>query len=82
MTPKLMLGAVLAAAALAAGGAYARPDANQMAAVADKARPEADARRDADRKPAEPIGWNLSLTTRSCLVVCSLSKMRAPSCHR
>ena len=37
------------------GGAYAKPDANQMAAVADKGRPEADTKRDADRKPAEML---------------------------
>ncbi len=50
---------LFAAAALAvivtAGGAYAKPDANQMAAVADKARPEADSKRDADRKPADML---------------------------
>ena len=55
MTSKLMLGAVLAVATLAAGGACAKPDANQMAAVADKGRPEADSKRDADRKPAEML---------------------------
>ncbi|HEX5263056.1 MAG TPA: methyltransferase [Phenylobacterium sp.] len=55
MTSKLMLGAVLAAAMVSAGGAYAKPDANQLAAVADKGRPEADTKRDADRKPAEML---------------------------
>ena len=55
MTSKLMLGAVLAAAMVSAGAAYAKPDANQLAAVADKGRPEADTKRDADRKPAEML---------------------------
>jgi predicted methyltransferase len=55
MTSKLMLGAVLAAAMVSAGGVYAKPDANQLAAVADKSRPEADTKRDADRKPAEML---------------------------
>jgi predicted methyltransferase len=55
MTSKLMLGAVLAAAMVSAGGVYAKPDANQLAAVADKNRPEADTKRDADRKPAEML---------------------------
>ena len=55
MQSKLMLGAVLAAMTLAAGGAHAKPDANQLAAVADKARPEADTKRDAARKPAEML---------------------------
>ena len=55
MKTKLMLGAVAVAALLSAGGAYAKPDANQMAAVADKGRPEADSKRDADRKPAEML---------------------------
>jgi predicted methyltransferase len=41
--------------AVTAGGAYAKPDANQTAAVADKGRPEADTKRDADRKPAEML---------------------------
>jgi predicted methyltransferase len=52
---KLMLGAMAVATMLCAGGAYAKPDANQVAAVADKARPEADSKRDADRKPAEML---------------------------
>lgn len=55
MKTKLMLGAALAATLLAAGAADAKPDANQMAAVADKARPAADTRRDAERKPAEML---------------------------
>jgi predicted methyltransferase len=43
------------AVAVAAGAAYAKPDANQTAAVADKGRPEVDTKRDADRKPAEML---------------------------
>ena len=39
----------------APAAAYAKPDANQLAAVADKGRPEADTKRDADRKPAEML---------------------------
>src|SRR5258708_39506508 len=54
MKSKLFLAAALAMA-VTAGGAYAKPDANQLAAVADKGRPEADAKRDADRKPAEML---------------------------
>ncbi|HEX2818505.1 MAG TPA: methyltransferase [Phenylobacterium sp.] len=54
MKSKLFLAAALAVI-VTAGGAYAKPDANQMAAVADKARPEADSKRDADRKPAEML---------------------------
>ncbi len=55
MKSKLMLATALALAVTATGAAYAKPDANQMAAVADKARPEADTKRDADRKPAEML---------------------------
>ena len=54
MKSKLFLTAALAMA-VAAGAAYAKPDANQTAAVADKGRPEADTKRDADRKPAEML---------------------------
>jgi predicted methyltransferase len=54
MKSKLFLAAALAVIATA-GLAYAKPDANQMAAVADKARPEADTKRDADRKPADML---------------------------
>jgi predicted methyltransferase len=54
MTSKLMLAAAMATA-LCAGGAFAAPAANIVAAVADKARPEADTKRDADRKPAEML---------------------------
>jgi predicted methyltransferase len=52
---KLMLGAMAVAALLSTGTAYAKPDANHMAAVADKGRPDADSKRDADRKPAEML---------------------------
>jgi predicted methyltransferase len=54
MKSKLIFAAALAVA-VAAGGAYAKPDANQMAAVADKGRPAADTQRDAERKPAEML---------------------------
>ena len=54
MKSKLFLAAALAVIATA-GVTYAKPDANQMAAVADKGRPEADTKRDADRKPAEML---------------------------
>ncbi len=54
MKSKLMLGAVLALA-LSSGAAYAKPSAADLAAVADKGRPEADTKRDADRKPAEML---------------------------
>ena len=54
MKSKLFLAAALAVIATA-GLAYAKPDANQMAAAADKGRPEADTKRDADRKPAEML---------------------------
>src|SRR3954463_5692878 len=56
MKTKLLMSAALAVAlATAATGAYAKPTAAQLAAVADKARPEADSKRDADRKPAEML---------------------------
>jgi predicted methyltransferase len=54
MKSKLFLAAALAVIATA-GVTYAKPDANQMAAVADKGRPEADTKRDAARKPAEML---------------------------
>jgi predicted methyltransferase len=54
MNSKLFLAAAVAGL-IVAGGAYAKPDANQSAAVADKGRPEADTKRDADRKPAEML---------------------------
>ena len=55
MTSKLLLAAI-AALALSTGAAQANPARNIAAAVADKARPEADTKRDADRKPAEMLG--------------------------
>lgn len=54
MKSKLFLAAALAVIATA-GVANAKPDANHMTAVADKGRPEADTKRDADRKPAEML---------------------------
>jgi predicted methyltransferase len=56
MQPKLMLAAAMAAA-LGAGvvAAGAAVPANISAAVANKARPEADVKRDAERKPAEML---------------------------
>ncbi len=54
MTSKLLLAAV-AALALSGGLAEARPSSAIAAAVADKGRPEADTKRDADRKPAEML---------------------------
>jgi predicted methyltransferase len=56
MKSKLFMAAALAVA-VTAGGAWAKPDANHLAAVADKARPEADTKRDADRKPAEMLEY-------------------------
>lgn len=47
--------AAAAAMALSAGVACAAPTKDQLAAVADKGRPEADTKRDADRKPAEML---------------------------
>jgi len=55
MKSKLMLATALALAVTVTGAAHAKPDANQAAAVADKNRPEADTKRDADRKPAETL---------------------------
>ena len=52
MNSNLLLVAA-AAIALTAGMAQAAPSAAITAAVADKGRPEADSKRDADRKPAE-----------------------------
>lgn len=54
MTSKLLLAAV-AAFALSGGLAEAKPSSAIVAAVADKGRPEADTKRDADRKPAEML---------------------------
>jgi predicted methyltransferase len=54
MKTKLLI-ATCAALALTAGAVEARPARHITAAIADKARPEADTRRDADRKPAEML---------------------------
>lgn len=54
MKTSLLLAAV-AAVALSPCLAQAAPSAAVKAAVADKARPEADTKRDADRKPAEVL---------------------------
>lgn len=56
MKTKLMLAGALAAV-LSAGAmaAYAAAPAYVTAAIADKSRPEADVKRDADRKPAEML---------------------------
>jgi predicted methyltransferase len=54
MKSNLLLAAALALA-FTAGGAAAKPGPHITAAVADKARPEADTARDADRKPAEML---------------------------
>jgi predicted methyltransferase len=54
MTSKLVLTAVLAAM-LGAGAAQAAPSAAVAAALADKGRPEADTKRDGDRKPADML---------------------------
>jgi len=56
MKSKLMLaGAVAAVLSAGAVAAYAAAPANVTAAVADKGRPEADVKRDAERKPAEML---------------------------
>jgi predicted methyltransferase len=54
MKTKFLLTAA-AVMALGATIADAKPTPAQLAAVADKARPEADSKRDADRKPAEML---------------------------
>lgn len=54
MKSKLMLAAA-AAAILTGGAAMAAPPAYVTAAVADKGRPEADTKRDVNRKPAEML---------------------------
>ena len=56
MKSKLMLGAMLALT-LTTGAAYAKPTPAMVAAVADKGRPEADTKRDADRKPADMLDF-------------------------
>jgi predicted methyltransferase len=56
MSSKLMLaGALAAAVAVGVAAAQAAPPAYVAAAVADKGRPEADTKRDANRKPAEML---------------------------
>jgi predicted methyltransferase len=57
MKSKLLLATAFAAFATFGAVAYAKPDANQLAAVADKGRPEADTKRDADRKPADMLDF-------------------------
>ena len=54
MTSRLLLAAA-AVLALSTGIAEAKPSAAVVAAVADKGRPEADTKRDADRKPAQML---------------------------
>jgi len=56
MQTKLLTGVALAFV-LSAGLAQAAPSAAIQAAVADKGRPEADTKRDADRKPAEILDF-------------------------
>lgn len=56
MKSKLMLLAAVAAVGLGAV-AYAAPAGYITAAVADKGRPEADTKKDADRKPAEMLDF-------------------------
>lgn len=57
MTSRLLLAAA-AVFALSAGIAEAKPSPAVVAAVADKGRPEADTKRDADRKPAEMLEFS------------------------
>ncbi|OXE35232.1 MAG: methyltransferase [Phenylobacterium zucineum] len=47
--------ALVAGIAATSLSAYAKPSAAIIAAVADKSRPEADTKRDADRKPADMV---------------------------
>jgi len=56
MKTKLML-ACAVALAFSAGAVQAAPSPAIAAAVADKGRPEADTKRDADRKPAEMMAF-------------------------
>jgi len=56
MKSKFLLAAV-AVMALSAGMVDAKPTPQQLAAVADKGRPEADTKRDADRKPADMLDF-------------------------
>jgi len=55
MKSKLLLATAFAAAVTFGAVAHAKPDANQLAAVADKNRPATDTAADADRKPAEML---------------------------
>ena len=55
MKTKLLLAAAFAATVTVGAVANAKPDANQLAAVADKGRPATDTAADADRKPAEML---------------------------
>lgn len=55
MKRNLMLAAAAAVILATGGAASAAPTAAQTATVADKARPEADTKRDAARKPAEML---------------------------
>ena len=57
MRRNLMLAAVAVLALSTATGTMAKPSAGIVAAVADKARPEADTKRDADRKPADMLDF-------------------------
>ena len=57
MKPQLILALSAAIALSSLGGADAKPSASIAAAVADKARPETDTKRDADRKPAEMLAF-------------------------
>src|ERR1700742_1938324 len=55
--PALLAGAGLAAVLIAAPALAQKPTPAIEAAVADKGRPEADTKRDADRKPAEIVAF-------------------------
>jgi predicted methyltransferase len=57
MKRNLMLAAAAALIVCAGAPAFAKPSPAIVAAVADKARPEADTKRDADRKPAEMLDF-------------------------
>ncbi|WP_293899628.1 methyltransferase [Phenylobacterium sp.] len=57
MKSNLLLGAAAVLALTSLGVAYAKPSPAVIAAVADKARPEADTALDAERKPAEMLDF-------------------------
>ncbi len=57
MKPNLLLAAVAVLALSVSGAALAKPSSAITAAVADKARPEADTKRDGARKPAETLDF-------------------------